>query len=211
MSLDTTAPITIDSAGAADVPVLAGVLARAFQDDPVFAWSIPDEGRRLARLPAVFAAFADVYLPYDETYVAGDGAAAALWAPAGVDPFDGRAGDVFAGRLAELLGDDAARCLEVGAIFQEHHPPQPWTYLQLIGVVPERQGVGLGSALLAPVLERCDATGTPAYLEASTAGNRRLYERHGFEVVGELALPDDGPTVWPMWREPATAAGPRPR
>lgn len=41
-----------------------------------------------------------------------------------------------------------------------------------------------------------------AYLEATSPLNRRLYERHGFEVTGEIQLPN-GPAMWPMWREPA--------
>jgi hypothetical protein len=47
------------------------------------------------------------------------------------------------------------------------------------------------------------AEGTPAYLEASSARNRALYERHGFEVTEELSLPKGGPPIWLMWREPA--------
>jgi GNAT superfamily N-acetyltransferase len=63
----------------------------------------------------------------------------------------------------------------------------------------ERQGRGLGSELLAPVLRRCDREGVPAYLEASSVQSKRLYERHGFEARGVLA-PAGGPTLWPMWR-----------
>lgn len=55
---------------------------------------------------------------------------------------------------------------------------------------------------MAPVLERCDREGLPAYLEASSARNRALYLRHGFEVVEEVHLPADGPPVWLMWRNP---------
>lgn len=46
-----------------------------------------------------------------------------------------------------------------------------------------------------------DALGDAAYLEATSPDNRRLYERHGFEVTGEIVVPD-GPTLWAMWRDP---------
>jgi hypothetical protein len=52
-----------------------------------------------------------------------------------------------------------------------------------------------------PVLEVCDRDAMPAYLEATSEGNKRLYLRHGFEVTGEIKLPD-GPSMWPMWRTP---------
>jgi hypothetical protein len=42
---------------------------------------------------------------------------------------------------------------------------------------------------------------TPAYLEATSEINKRLYLRHGFETIGEIRLPS-GPSMWPMWREP---------
>jgi hypothetical protein len=52
-----------------------------------------------------------------------------------------------------------------------------------------------------PILDRADAEGMPAYLEATSPLNRRLYERHGFEVTQEFVLPK-GPPMWAMWREP---------
>jgi hypothetical protein len=51
------------------------------------------------------------------------------------------------------------------------------------------------------VLERCDAEGIPAYLEASRADNARLYECLGFEPREEIEILD-GVRVRPMWREP---------
>ena len=51
------------------------------------------------------------------------------------------------------------------------------------------------------LLERCDADGMPAYLEATTQRNRALYLRHGFEDYGVIVLPG-GPPMWQMWREP---------
>lgn len=62
-------------------------------------------------------------------------------------------------------------------------------------------GRGVGSALMRPVLETCDRDGVPAYLEATSERNKRLYLRHGFEVTDEIRLPD-GPTLWRMWRAP---------
>lgn len=193
--------IEIARATTPDVPTINGTLGSAFQDDPVFRWIVPEARARRARLPAVFGAFTDVFVPLGESYVAGDGAGAALWAPAGVEPFTEEQGEVFGERMVEVLGADAERGFELNDLLEEHHPEEPCLYLQFVGVVPERQGRGIGSRLLATVLEEADASGTPAYLEATSPDNRRLYERHGFETVGELTLPD-GPPLWPMWRDP---------
>jgi hypothetical protein len=49
-------------------------------------------------------------------------------------------------------------------------------------------------------LDRCDAEHAPAYLENSNPKNDAYYQRFGFEVTGEIKLPDGGPSMWPMWR-----------
>jgi GNAT superfamily N-acetyltransferase len=86
----------------------------------------------------------------------------------------------------------------------EHkHPrsPEHW-YLQYLGTEPARQGQGLGSALLRPVLALCDRDGIGAYLESSSERNRVLYERHGFSVVETFDMPGGGPSIRRMWRDP---------
>ena len=84
---------------------------------------------------------------------------------------------------------------------ERRHPAEPHLYLSVLGTDPERQGGGIGSALLAPVLERCDAGGVAAYLESSKESNVGFYARHGFEVTERMELPD-GPPLWLMWRDP---------
>lgn len=196
-----TATVDISLATPADVPALSRTLAQAFYDDPVFKWIIPDAAYRSSRLTEMFAVFAEAFLPHRETYVSAAGAGAALWAPAGQDPIPADQLEAFGARLCAALQDDMERGLQVQELLDQHHPDQDCFYLQFIGVAPDQQGRGLGSRLLTSVLQRCDATGTPAYLEATSVSNRRLYQRHGFETTGELSLPQ-GPPLWPMWRAP---------
>jgi hypothetical protein len=51
------------------------------------------------------------------------------------------------------------------------------------------------------MLERCDADGIPAYLDATSEDNKRLYERNNFVVRKVLTL-RDSPPLWSMLREP---------
>ena len=104
--------------------------------------------------------------------------------------------------LGERAGQDAGRLLELVALMEQEHPHEPHAYLWFLGVVPRSQGCGIGSALMAPVLDRADRFGTPAYLEATSARGKALYERHGFVASAPFAAAG-GPPVWPMWREPA--------
>ena len=46
------------------------------------------------------------------------------------------------------------------------HPPEPHYYLEFLGTRRGQQSRGGGTAVLQPMLDRCDAEGVPAYLES---------------------------------------------
>ena len=83
----------------------------------------------------------------------------------------------------------------------EAHPEEPHWYLPLIGTDPTQQGNGFGSALLDHTLAICDQQNVPAYLEATSPGNIRLYQRHGFVVLGTIQI-GGSPPITPMLRKP---------
>jgi GNAT superfamily N-acetyltransferase len=150
-------------------------------------------------LPDLFVTFVDAYVRHGVTYTDDAVSGAALWATPGTDPLS--AEPTYAHRLEATAGVDAPRLFEVVERLEAQSPQERHYHLQILGVVPERQGAGLGGALMAPMLQRCDRDGVPAYLEATSDRNRRLYERHGFRAHGQIPLPD-GPALWRMWREP---------
>ena len=83
---------------------------------------------------------------------------------------------------------------------RRRHAPGLHFYLAALGVEPERQGEGIGTALVQPALAMADADGIAAYLETATGRNVLLYERLGFTVVEELTLPDTDVHGWLMLR-----------
>ena len=91
---------------------------------------------------------------------------------------------------------------EVSELVKKTHPEEPHWYLAVIGSDPTVRGGGFGQALMRSRLDRCDAEHAPAYLESSNPDNIPYYMRFGFEVTGEIKLPDGGPSMWPMWRAP---------
>ncbi|MGI8551207.1 MAG: GNAT family N-acetyltransferase [Dehalococcoidia bacterium] len=79
--------------------------------------------------------------------------------------------------------------------------PGPCWYLNILGVDPIRQGTGIGGRLVKPILQRGDAQEMPCYLETFKERNLRFYQKHGFRVLAEAVLPEDGPRFWTMLRQ----------
>jgi GNAT superfamily N-acetyltransferase len=100
------------------------------------------------------------------------------------------------------FGRDTPRSLGLLNQVEKVHPEEPHWYLSVLGTDPAHQGKGVGSALMQPVLDRCDEEGLGAYLESSKEANIPFYRRHGFEVTTEVTIKGGGPTLWPMWRDP---------
>ncbi|MEU6349516.1 GNAT family N-acetyltransferase [Streptomyces sp. NPDC047072] len=193
--------VAIRTAGAEDRELVVRLLSEAFQDDPVSGWIFPEEEYRRTTQPRLMAAFVDIVLADGRIDVTEDGSACALWLPMPAEPHDDE-DDGFAA-VRESVDPDNERVEVLGRLTGEIHPAgRAHEYLWMIGVAPGRQGEGLGGALITSVTDRCDREGLPAYLEASSARSRKLYERLGFALRDRpLDLPD-GPQMWPMWREP---------
>ena len=87
------------------------------------------------------------------------------------------------------------------------HPMEPHWYLGTLGVDPDRQSRGVGTALLSRWLAEVDRGGMPAYLETDSEGNVGFYQRLGFAVESEVSVL--GVPVWTMCRRAARRAAMR--
>ncbi|WP_432119233.1 GNAT family N-acetyltransferase [Streptomyces sp. bgisy032] len=194
--------VAIRTAGEADRDLVVRLLDGAFQDDPVSGWVFPGVEDRRAKHPGLMAAFTDIVLAAGRVDVTEDGSACALWLS--VPAEDGHDGeDEGPAQVRQAVDPDNERIELIGRLTAAVHPSgRAHEYLWMIGVAPDRQGEGLGTALIGSVLERCDREGLPAYLEASSTRSRKLYERLGFALAGPVLELPDGPAMWPMWREP---------
>lgn len=188
---------------AQDVDPLAVALARAFEDDPVTRWVYAAAARRPKWSERFFGWQLRRLLPQDVSWTteAGDGGAA-LWALPGRWRESGRE---TVGLLRLTLPGVLPRLPRVlrglGQV-ELRHPAERHLYLAVLGVEPDRQGQGVGSALIRPGLDLCDRERLPAYLETGKEANLAFYGRHGFAVVDRIELPK-GPPVWFLWREPS--------
>ncbi len=187
---------------------MAATLTRAFAHDPFYSFiagTAPERNQRMRDGWSGILRFGSAGLA--ETYTTDDHAGVALWFPVGhtgPSVIDSLRMMPAVGRLSGWRRlRTVAKAMSTLEKRHRHHAPEPHFYLSALGVEPDRQGEGIGTALLRPILDRCDRNGIPAYLETATARNVLLYERLGFDVVEELTLPDTDVHGWLMLRSAA--------
>ena len=194
---------TVKLATPDDREELAGVLARAFLDDPVWMWLFPDPSHQSEkRLRLTFQAYLTDAMNVGSVFTTPDLQGAALWKPPGQWKLGNLALVRSAPELLRAFGMRVFASLQIERAVESQHPRDPHWYLAVLGTDPSAQGKGIGGALIRQVTDRCDRIGLPCYLESSKDVNVPYYERFGFEVTGETRLGKDGPTIWFMWRDP---------
>lgn len=191
----------------------ANLLAEVFETYPWTRWTVDPSDLR-ERLRALYQlTLTELVAPYGRLWVAttrstllrGDGdeqvIGVAGWLPPDLDaPPDTMAR--VAEQTTRLRGARATVAAAADAAVGPHALTSPHWYLGTIGVARSARGRGIGGALLAAGTALADRSRHPVRLETSSARNVLLYERHGFEIVAHVALPDGAPPCWVMQRDP---------
>jgi ribosomal protein S18 acetylase RimI-like enzyme len=193
-------------AGAHELNRVVQILVGAFHDDPVWSWAFPDPAHRGLQHARFWRVMVEGAARYPSVWVNADASAAAVWIPPGGTELSPAQERQLEPLLDDLLGRECARRVigTIGAFERAHPHTVEHFYLSLLGTDPAHRGKGRGLALLSETLASVDAQEMPAYLEASNPANVRLYERYGFRRHSTFTLPDGGPDVITMWRQPAT-------
>ncbi len=192
--------MTIRRATMGDVRRLSVTAMRAFNDDPVMRWLVPENELYFAPGGEIMRGAMTAWIDLGEVWCTDDGAALAAWIPPGrpestVEPDP---------PLPAPPPDRAERFALLGPLMEANTPPESHWYLQLLATHPDWQRQGLGAELMAVMFERADGEGLPCYLETETVENVAYYRRHGFEVRSEWDVPAwrdrAGPHMWGMLR-----------
>jgi GNAT superfamily N-acetyltransferase len=194
-----------------DVENLVALYRRAFWDDPAIEFILPDERTRGRILDAYMRMMIRVGFAEGlaQTIDGEDGLrCGSVWIAPGKAPV-GIVSMVRAGFLQLIAGTRNVASLRkffaLSAKIEEMHKrdvsKEHW-YLAVLAVDPPQQGKGFGGLVLGPELEEADTRGLPCYVETSKPRNVTFYEKQGFVVNKEIAIPMGGPPLWTLIREP---------
>jgi GNAT superfamily N-acetyltransferase len=185
------------------------VLTDSHQDYPAFRHCFPDPGQRRQVIRTVMGAAAIDVARRGLGYLArirGVAVGAALWLPPGVRPRRGWDAVRLSAAMLPAVWSGRTRFFafaRVGTALERDAESEDGWYLQALGVDPRQQGRGIGSRVLAPILEAADSRGVTCALHTSDPANAAFYERLGFVVVAPLrSMVPGGPAYLRMRRHP---------
>ena len=184
-----------------DAPTLDGVLADAFFDDPINIHLVPDERRRDAAIRRGMGhVLRQTYLPNRGAWTTEELDGAALWGKPGDPKPSMREQLRQLPAFAATFGRRLPRAIRAFGTVEKRRPSEPHWFLDILAVRPDRQGQGIGSALVRAGVAEASRMGVPTFLVTSNPRNVPFYERLGFDVTEEYEI--GVVHVWAMLRPP---------
>ena len=184
----------------------ASILAKAFQNDPMYKYVIRNDKKREKELLWLMKKVVYYSLLYGETFITKSKDGCICWLPPCQTKLTimrilrtGLHAIVFKfGIAAYKRFDDNMSYTDK---IHDKYASYPHWYLWAIGVKPTCQGKGIGGKLLQPILSIANDTQIPCYLETHNELNLQFYEKYGFKVVSEGRVHKHNLKVWAMIRE----------
>ncbi len=180
----------------------AHLLARAFQDDPLMVYVLPNAQRRRRLLPVLFRIVVGYCLRYGVIYSTPGLEAVICCLPPGQTTTIGRLARVsLSGPPFQLGLTGLRRFLRASSASDQAHkqaaPGAHW-YIWALGVDPACQGHGFGGQLVQTVLRQARAQGLPCYLDTENPRNVPFYGQFGFRQVSETLIAGSDMRIYAM-------------
>ena len=182
-------------------------ISRAFFTDPLMQYIEPDEEKRLKSGDWFLTKAVKICDMWGEVYTDDNLAGGGAWLTpgnttistmrvlrAGLWQMPFRLGFGAFARFNKL--DSATADVHKRVVKGEH-----WYHLCL-GVDPDQQNRGIGSAAIEAGAAKAQQAGLPVYLETMTQSNVDYYQKRGFEVAEEFDV-DGQLHTWAMVRKPS--------
>lgn len=172
-----------------DKPAILDILTKSFDDNKSVNYVVKQDQHRIERIRKLMEYSFNMCEAFGEVWISDDQQACALIL------FPDRKRSSLRTVLWDLkLAHSVIGLGRVGgvlkreALIKANHPKEPFAYLWFVGVNPQSQGKGIGSAFMHEVISECESKRRPIYLETSMERNLPFYKKFGFEVFHTLQL-----------------------
>ena len=165
----------------------AGVLSRAFYNDPYYVFIMPNDKKRMEQLQWWMRILLRYTYKYGSIHYTNDFKSVAMW----VGPDKPIIDDAKIGYMGLMLYPfkigvlNFRRLLDISGQWNKEHKKlnKRHYYLMVIGVEPEFQQKGIGSRLMQVGLKKADDEKLECFLETVTYEDVKFYIKHNFEVI----------------------------
>jgi ribosomal protein S18 acetylase RimI-like enzyme len=169
-----------------DKQLVIDILSRSFNDNQSVNYIVKQGSKREFRLKELMAYSFDICYQYGKVYLSDNNAGCALVlypdkkSAIKTIPLDLRL-------IFKCIGiENAGKAMKREGLIKKQYPSEPIYYLWFIGVLPDHQHNGTGTALLTSLMDDARQQSKPIYLETSTIKNISWYQNFGFNVYHEL-------------------------
>jgi GNAT superfamily N-acetyltransferase len=191
-----------------DVQPAGQVLANAFRGYPFFEYCLGDANNYDRMAPGMFASLVRWTMLYGKAWTTSDLNAVALRQPPGTRSI-GFWSAMRSGLAFSFLRMDSAtrrRFSRTTPIVAETHKrimgDRPHWHCWMMGVLPARQGTGVGRRLMRYTFEQSDRAGLPCYLETFSESSVRVHESQFYSTREAIRIPETPLTLYAMVRPP---------
>ena len=187
------------------------VAARAFQNDPLSVYYYPDPIERKIKTVTKCEYLILLGIISGEVYItSSDIQGIAVWNPYGIkDQTISKQSKEIIRKLRKvkrkmfsdrLFSEKYGITSEIFISLHNEHANFPHWHFTMLTVDPLHPGKGYASMLIKPKLREIDKQNLPCFLETQNENNVSLYEHFGFELVGEIKVPNSNVNYYGMLR-----------
>lgn len=172
-----------------DKSLVVDILTKSFNTNQSVNYIVKQDEKRMKRIRALMDYSFEVCYMFGDVFLSDDKKACALVLYPDRKKTTLQSILLDAKLIVSCVGvKNIKRTLDRESKIKKIQPKEKMYYLWFIGVAPENQNAGIGTALLKEVISDSEFQERPIYLETSTLKNLPWYKNQGFKVYYELDL-----------------------
>lgn len=190
----------IRQATLADRARVIEILSASFDENPAVNDTVPQGQNREMKMRVLMEYLIDTAISKSGAYISEDGNGAILMFDPVASP------NTFRDKMRQLRL--IHRCVGWSRMkyisskdkkMRSFRPSTSHYYLSMIGTLPEAQGKGLGSKMIAFIQDLAKKESKSIYLETSVVKNVEMYKKKGFVVHGDWKIREDYHVHFMSW------------